>query len=114
MTPAQHLALHAVLRDVAAERHRQHAVHGEQALPFREIHPSSQMARVVSDLEHLARLAQENGAADGVDVIAEEFCEVLRAKSPAERRSELVQLSALCVQAVEAIDRAEQATGEAQ
>lgn len=104
MTPTQHLALLSVVRDVIAERHRQHAVHGEQTLPWHAYYFGHGQ---FTEAEELARRAQRDGNHGWLDVITEEFCEVTRANTPEERRAELVQLAALCMQAVDALDRSQ-------
>lgn len=102
MTPAQHLASLRVVRDVIAERHRQHAKWGEQTLPFRSYYLGPNAFDLI---ERQVRVAQDGHKHGWLDVIIEELCEVYRAKTPTERRAELVQLAAVTIQTIEALDR---------
>lgn len=106
MTPAQHLASLRVVRDVIAERHRQHAKWGEQDLSW-DVHPSDR--EMLYALLMNSRAQQEGGASSYAYVLIEEVCEALLCEgAPLERqwrRAELVQVAAVAVQAIEAGDR---------
>jgi hypothetical protein len=64
--------------------------------------PTADRARWLCDLRH------RRGDGSWTDILLEELCEFIEAatvKGPAEARAELVQLAAVAVAAVEAIDR---------
>ncbi|MDA1062648.1 MAG: hypothetical protein O2895_07065 [Chloroflexi bacterium] len=92
-----------VLEDVARERRRQHGIWGEQALEDATGTPD--------DREHLGRVRErvEARARDGSiawrDILIEEVAEAFAESDPAKMRAELVQVAAVAVQWVEAIDR---------
>lgn len=50
------------------------------------------------------KIAHERGRGSWMHVAVEELAEVLEAKTPEERRKELVQLAAVCVNWIHAID----------
>lgn len=97
----------AVLGEVGDERHRQHAKWGRQD------HPSFDAERMPEYYEmptaHRARAlcekAFQNGKGTFAHIAVEEFVEAIDAHSEDELRAELVQVAAVCVAWVEAIDR---------
>jgi hypothetical protein len=93
-----------VLDDVWEERARQHAKWGEQNLPDGTRNGGSRLV-----LREQARNACERAARENrltyAHVLEEEFYEVLCEEDLDSLRTELVQLAAVAVQWVEAIDR---------
>ena len=98
---------------IRAERARQTALWGDQtAMPIGL--PASDPAGAVRRDEALLRLAdararhyraEQAGRLTFLHVLAEEVAEVWAAPSLADARAELVQVAAVCVQMLEAIDR---------
>ena len=93
----------AIFCQIYSERERQDAAHGpERDLPF--AYPTL----VYCDPERVHRSRYERRAREGVlayaDIFAEEFAEAVYARTPEERRAELVQLAAVSVKAIEAHD----------
>lgn len=94
----------AALEDVAAERARQRARHGEQRLedgtglePWDEVERDE--ARLRCDRATLA------GRVTWRHVLEEEVAEALAESDPEQLRAELVQVAAVAVQWIEALDR---------
>jgi len=97
-TPAQ-----AVLAEIAAERARQDARWGEQN------HPDGTDGQRWRDAANCARGMAEDAARNGrltwLDIAREELFEAFAETDPAKLRAELVQVAAVAVAWVEAIDR---------
>ncbi|SDS28339.1 hypothetical protein [Microlunatus soli] len=101
------MSLTDVLADVAAERARQDARWGEQN------HPDGTGADyTLSEVPELdVRFARtrcdrafERGAGSWEHILYEEFCEAMAEDDPARLRAELLQLAAVAVHWMEAID----------
>lgn len=94
-----------VLRQVAAERALQDLRWGEQNHPDGTGLPGDAacavMARAVCDRSHKA------GRGTWRQILDEEVCEALAETDPARLRAELIQVAAVAVAWVEAIDRRE-------
>lgn len=103
MTTTQRAAMRSVLDAVAAERERQHARWGEQVMPDGTGGAgSAPMARMVKRyVDDLLAL----GEATWRDVLREELFEACAETEPARLRTELLQVAAVAIQWVEAIDR---------
>lgn len=102
MNSQQCEALARVLDEVDAERHRQHAKWGEQG------HPSGTDAswRTSADwVRQQVEKAAREGRVTFLDILQEEVLEVFAETDPARLRAELVQVAAVAVQWIEAIDR---------
>jgi len=98
MTPTER-----VLADVQLERERQTAEHGEQRLPAGTCEPWDETERDASRLRcDRATLA---GTLTWRHVLEEEVAEVFAEVDPAALRAELVQVAAVAVQWIEALDR---------
>jgi hypothetical protein len=102
MSTAQLAALRRVLAEVEAERQRQHARFGEQSLPdgtggegWREAAQEEREA-----LQRATLLGRDTYA----NIFSEEVCEAFAESDPAKLRAELVQVAAVAVQWIEAID----------
>jgi hypothetical protein len=93
-----------VLDEVCMERHRQHERWGEQNLP-----DGTRNARANRARRGAAKRACDKAAASGTltfaHILAEEFWEAMCEEAPKRLRAELIQLAAVAVQFVEAIDR---------
>lgn len=93
-----------VLREVGKERRRQDERWGEQNHP-----DGTGRSPFVADFRDRLRKACDAAAARGEvtwgDVAAEEFLEALSESDPRLLRAELLQLGAVCVAWIEAIDR---------
>lgn len=94
----------AVLTDVLAERHRQHARWGEQSLPFGTGRNTQ--------IERLRQLRNINAKARAVgvpltwsEVLTEEVAEAMAESNPWRLRAELIQVAAVAVQWIEHLDR---------
>jgi hypothetical protein len=100
-------ACRSVLSEVLLERHSQHLKWGRQDLPC--VPEADELARIAPMLADEARQLCEDAMAEGrltfAHIESEEYAEVIHAPSVAERRAELVQLAAVIVQHIEAIDR---------
>lgn len=92
-----------VAREVIQERVRQEAKWGQQNHPDGTGVPSMQAAaersRLVCDLNF------RRGKGSWADILREEFHEALAEADPANLREELIQVAAVAVAWVEAIDR---------
>ena len=103
----------AVLREVLAERGRQHAKWGEQNLSDGTAGVTPDAAtwdRVTAraDAARARRLCQEaaaSGYCTWMHVLREEVAEAFAEEDPALLRAELIQVAAVAVAWVEAIDR---------
>lgn len=92
-----------VLLDVRAERLRQHERFGEQSLP-----DGTGSARQIDNrvaAQYWCDLRTRAGSLSWRDVLDEEVAEALAEADPVRLRAELVQVAAVAVQWVEAIDR---------
>lgn len=115
-------ATQAVLCEVYAERQRQTAKHGDQAhlpdgtgpttwlrrLPTLYIR-SARADRLAAWAKARTKAASQNEGGDGSitfeHILTEEWAEALAEDDPARLRAELIQVAAVAVQWVEAIDR---------
>jgi hypothetical protein len=92
-----------VLEDVLAERRRQFAKHGVQALPDGTggafAHTSANQAKRTVELKTAA------GTLTYADILREEYREAMAEEHQALLRDELVQVAAVAVQWIEEIDR---------
>lgn len=92
-----------VLSEIAVERRRQDAKFGEQNHP-----DGTGFAGTARDAD-LARLECKRQFAEGtgtwLDILNEEVAEAYAEKDPAKLRAELVQVAAVAVAWIEAIDR---------
>lgn len=96
------LATYGVLAEVASERVRQNAKWGEQN------HPDGTDATMRADADDIRAHVERNAANGDLtwhDVLSEEFAEATAETDPARLRAELVQVAAVAVAWVEAIDR---------
>lgn len=99
-----------VLVEVAEERHAQDERWGEQNHP---VHDHSDptgiylLGRRYADFERLAKLAFSRGARSWALIELEELFEALAAPTPKLAREEFIQVAAVAVAAVEALDRDE-------
>lgn len=95
--------LTGVLDEIAAERGKQDAKWGEQN------HPDGTGRNLAPHLRDSARNAREQAAAEGrltwTHVLREEFAEAYAETDPAKLRAELVQVAAVAVAWIQAIDR---------
>lgn len=96
-------ALAAVIAEVISERLSQHAIHGQQTLPdgtggtWREV-----------DRKHAQELADfraSEGTLTWLHVLEEEVAEALAETDVGKLRAELIQVAAVAVQWIEALDR---------
>lgn len=98
-----------VLREVFAERRRQTKKWGPQPLPDGCNLPGDEVMEVA------AKAICESAMAEGRNThritFQEEWAEVCNAKTPADRRKELLQGAALLVKWIEQIDERERAAG---
>ena len=100
-----------ILGEVLAERHRQFDLHGEQSHLPDGTGPRTSYGMIAYAEQHVlaARARVRRGSLSGqltfAEILAEEVAEA-RAEVEAPRlRTELIQVAAVCVQWVEAIDR---------
>lgn len=104
MSRPQFSAMRAVLAEVGGERTRQHDRFGEQNLP-----DGTASCALNSEAVLRARALCQDRSADGtlayVDLLREEVAEAVRETDPRLIRAELIQVAAVAVQWVEAIDR---------
>lgn len=107
--PANHTA--EVLAQVATERHRQIELWGDQRFPLKHRNDpegiASPLGRSYAVLaESFKALGKALGPDDSWDrVLLEEVFEALAETDPAKMRTELIQVAAVAVKAVEEIDR---------
>lgn len=92
-----------VLQEVANERARQHAKWGEQNLPFWT--PKVIDVYLADSAKKSCDNAFANGEGTWRCILQEEYREALAESDPLLVRAELIQLAAVAVQIVEAIDR---------
>lgn len=92
-----------VLAGVAVERARQDARWGEENHPDHPV--TDEWAELVAMLESTARESMKAGPVTWAAILAEEVGEALQEDDPAKLRAELVQVAAVAVAWVEAIDR---------
>ena len=102
--------LEAVLFEVAQERARQDAKWGEQNHPDGTARPWPAIFRLsFADCAQIARLQVDHeakiGTSNYTSILLEEVFEALAETDPAKLREELIQIAAVCVQWVQAIDR---------
>lgn len=93
----------SVLLDVLAERRRQAQLHGVQTLPDGTGDPASRITRDVSQM--LCDRSTANGTLCWRDILREEVSEAFAESNRDKLREELIQVAAVAVQWVEAIDR---------
>lgn len=105
-------AVSGVLAEVRDERARQDAKHGDQSHLPDGTGPHVQPEFYPHRAENMAALAKrrtDRAAQDGrstyEQILTEEYLEAIAEASPAKLRTELVQVAAVAVQWVEAIDR---------
>lgn len=103
MTEAQAAQLALVLLDVRAERLRQHERFGEQSLP--DGTGSARQADNRDVAQYWCELSTRSGSLAWRDVLDEEVAEALAESDPGRLRAELVQVAAVAVQWIEALDR---------
>lgn len=95
--------LDQAMRDVRAERIRQAQLHGDQShLPDGTGGPGLQT--IAEYRRRQCEGAAQRGALTFRDIFDEEVAEVLAEDDPARLRAELVQVAAVCVQWIQAID----------
>lgn len=91
-----------ILDEILAERVRQHRLWGDRShLPMGTgsgFKANADEARIVCDIKH------RQGTLTFRHIIAEEFWELMAATTDEERRAEAIQVAAVCVQIIEAID----------
>ena len=91
-----------ILATVALERVRQHIKHGDQR------HLSDGTGPLWTATADVARRDCDRALADGTltyrHILAEEVAEVYAESDPDRLRAELIQVAAVCVQWIEAID----------
>jgi hypothetical protein len=88
--------------DILAERQRQNAKWGEQN------HPDGTSGEWVPHAHHhrlVCQMAAESGAVTWRHILIEEVAEAFAETDPARLREELVQVAAVALQWIEAIDR---------
>ena len=102
----------AVIAEVAAERERQDAKWGEQNHPDGTgptwplvIAPmvNAETARILA--QRMCQSAARHGSVTWQHILGEEFVEALAEEDPVKLRAELVQVAAVAVAWIEAIDR---------
>lgn len=103
----------AVLADISAERMRQDERWGVQNLPFGtgplstplQPYASHKATLVEQTFRQRTDINTENGTLTFIDVLLEEVFEAAAESDPQRLRDELVQVAAVAVKTVEAIDR---------
>ena len=103
MIPWDRGATDAVLTDVRLERFRQHEVHGQQ--DHEDGTGGAGTMATLTAAKRAADHATEEGRLTYSQILAEEVAEALAESDPMLLRAELVQVAAVAVQWVEAIDR---------
>lgn len=108
MSPEQRAAMNRVMREVEFERMEQHFKWGEQSHPNAELLPGE--IEFFRDVSQQAKANTDEAAKTGKLsyklILEEEWTEVLAAlDDPEQLRMELVQVAAVAVAWVEAIDR---------
>ena len=106
----------AVLAEVGIERARQQAKHGDQTDlpdgtgPLLKIdvgwtHPTAEyLAKRMTDRTNAASRNEGDGTVTFEQILTEEWAEAIAESDPARLRAELVQVAAVAVQWIEAID----------
>lgn len=102
-----------VLTEVAEERHRQDERWGQQDHPVHGTLDQDDGIPVLGGLtyeeaEHQLKWAFSQGERSGAVILLEEVMEALAARGVRAQRTELIQVAAVAVMMVEAIDRASQ------
>jgi hypothetical protein len=92
-----------VYGDIARERNRQEAKWGEQNHPDGTGGPGRAEQARIDTLECQRQFAEKTGT--WLDILQEEVSEAFAEKDPAALRGELVQVAAVVVAWIEAIDR---------
>lgn len=99
----------SILKEVADERYRQDRKWGEQN------HPNGTGSKIFEDYAGIAKrkcdTAAKNGSLTFAKILEEEFWEALAESNPQALRTELIQVAAVAVGWVEAIDRKKQNNG---
>ena len=105
-----HHARNTALAHIAAERRRQHERWGQQDLPDGT---GQYPETIAADLAKMSSQdATEGGYVTWLHVLREEVAEAFAESDPARLRAELVQVAAVAIQWIEAIDRRTAATEE--
>lgn len=105
-----------VLLDIRAERLRQDTLWGEQNHPdgtgpdiqwaLGMIHPDTMTAEAIRDeAQFRADIATDEGVLTWCDILVEEVAEAFAENDYQSLRDELVQVAAVCVQWISALDR---------
>lgn len=102
--------LAAVLAEVRAERARQDAEFGEQNHPNGtgrelEILPNWTAGELADAARDSCRIRADMNICTWSDILTEEACEALAEDDPAKLRTELIQIAAVSVAWIQAIDR---------
>lgn len=92
-----------LMTELAAERERQDAKWGEQNHPNGTGGPGMAAEAEAARLECQRQFAEKTGT--WMDILDEEVAEAYAEKDPAKLRAELVQVAAVVVAWIEAIDR---------
>ena len=97
------LARQGIVDDVIAERERQHAQWGSPDIPLGTSRET--WAATEAHLREVCNTKLADGTVTFLDVLLEEVFEFAAEEDPAKARDELVQVLAVGVQIIEAIDR---------
>lgn len=104
----------SIYDEIIAERARQDAKWGEQNWPSVGTYCDARAPEIAAEVFEIPTEAQakfmcQQATASGeltfAHIAIEELCEAVAAPDDVARRAELVQLAAVCVQWIEAIDR---------
>lgn len=103
-------SLAAVLAEVRAERARQDAKWGEQNHPNgtgreQEILPNWTAGELADAARNSCRIRADMNICTWSDILSEEACEALAEDDPTKLRTELLQVAAVSVAWVQALDR---------
>ena len=103
-------ALGSVLAEIRAERARQDAKWGEQnhpdgTGPEMEMLPGWKAGELADAARNSCQVRAQMDIVTWSDIFAEEACEALAEYDPAKLRAELVQVGALAIAWIQAIDR---------
>lgn len=100
-----------VLMEVYAERERQHAKWGEQNHPNGTAYPNAETAISMADsARRHCDMAFRHGGGTWRHILDEEIYEAYAEVDPVKLREELVQVAAVTVAWIEAIDREQERT----
>lgn len=99
-----HVPAQGVVREVVLERFRQDAKWGEQNHPD-GTGPTIPTLNAAEQARHECDYAHRNGTGTWRHILAEEVAEAFAESDPARLREELLQVAAVAVAWVEAIDR---------